>query len=136
MFFFVFSNYSRNRTSGRHHLGVFYLLLLGTMLVFAGCGRPSNATQKFQAARPGIAPPQLTPTPDPFDWVWQMRIPEDRLVVYYRIFDDKQKIQYPGFKLFYPNFPGASPHPTLDEPFMTPADVLKLNPPPVMVMYQ
>jgi hypothetical protein len=54
----------------------------------------------------------------------------------YRVFDDERLIQYPAFKLFYPNFPGTSPHPTLDEPFMSPEDVLKLNPVPVMIMYQ
>ena len=54
----------------------------------------------------------------------------------YELFDHDQPIQYPGFKLFYPNFPGASPHPTLDDPLMSPADVLNLQPAPVMVMYQ
>ena len=44
----------------------------------------------------------------------------------YRIFDQKQLIQYPGFKLFY----------SLDRPVMSPGDVLALEPPPVMVMYQ
>jgi len=54
----------------------------------------------------------------------------------YQVFDNQQLVQYPGFKLFYPNFPGNPPHPTLDSPLMSPADVLKLNPTPVMVMYQ
>lgn len=44
----------------------------------------------------------------------------------YRIFDQDQLIQYPGMKLFY----------NLDKPLMSPADVLALNPPPLMVMYQ
>ncbi len=44
----------------------------------------------------------------------------------YRIFDNQQLIQYPGFKLFY----------KLDKPLMSPADVLALDPPPLMVMYQ
>jgi hypothetical protein len=44
----------------------------------------------------------------------------------YRIFDKQQLIQYPGFKLFY----------RWDRPLMSPADVLKLDPPPMMVMYQ
>jgi len=44
----------------------------------------------------------------------------------YRIFDNRQLIQYPGFKLFY----------GLDKPLMSPADVLNLNPAPLMVMYQ
>ena len=54
----------------------------------------------------------------------------------YQLFDHDQPIQYPGFKLFYPNFPGAEPHPTLDNPLMSPTDVLNLQPAPVMVMYQ
>ena len=44
----------------------------------------------------------------------------------YRMFDKDQLIQYPGMKLFY----------RLDKPLMSPRDVLNLNPPPVMVMYQ
>jgi hypothetical protein len=44
----------------------------------------------------------------------------------YQVFDKDQLIQYPGFKLFY----------TLDKPLMTPADVLALDPAPLMVMYQ
>jgi len=44
----------------------------------------------------------------------------------YRIFDKDQLIEYPGFKLFY----------TLDKPLMSPSDVLKMDPPPLMVMYQ
>src|SRR6266568_2539211 len=39
----------------------------------------------------------------------------------YRIFDNQQLIQYPGFKLFY----------KLDKPLMSPADVLALDPPPL-----
>lgn len=44
----------------------------------------------------------------------------------YRVFDQQQLIQYAGFKLFY----------NLDKPLMSPSDVLQLNPPPLMVMYQ
>ncbi len=44
----------------------------------------------------------------------------------YRIFDNQQLIQYPGFKLFY----------KLDKPLMSPSDVLGMNPAPLMVMYQ
>ena len=44
----------------------------------------------------------------------------------YRIFDKQQLIQYPGFKLFY----------RLDTPLMSPRDVLRMDPPPLMVMYQ
>jgi len=44
----------------------------------------------------------------------------------YRIFDKQQLIQYPGFKLFY----------RWDQLLMSPSDVLKLDPPPLMVMYQ
>lgn len=44
----------------------------------------------------------------------------------YRIFDKQQLIQYPGFKLFY----------RLDKPLMSPSDVLRMEPPPLMVMYQ
>ncbi len=44
----------------------------------------------------------------------------------YRIFDQQQLIQYPGFKLFY----------RWDRPLMSPSDVLNLVPPPLMVMYQ
>jgi hypothetical protein len=44
----------------------------------------------------------------------------------YNIFDKQQLIQYPGFKLFY----------RWDQPLMSPSDVLKMNPPPLMVMYQ
>ncbi len=44
----------------------------------------------------------------------------------YRIFDKQQLIQYPGFKLFY----------RWDRPLMSPSNVLKLDPPPLMVMYQ
>ncbi|HLI87204.1 MAG TPA: hypothetical protein VKV37_00865 [Ktedonobacteraceae bacterium] len=44
----------------------------------------------------------------------------------YRMFDKEQLIQYPGMKLFY----------DLDKPLMSPQDVLALDPPPMMVMYQ
>jgi hypothetical protein len=44
----------------------------------------------------------------------------------YQVFDRDQLIQYPGMKLFY----------KLDKPLMTPANVLALNPAPLMVMYQ
>jgi hypothetical protein len=44
----------------------------------------------------------------------------------YRMFDNQQLIQYPGMKLFY----------KLDNPLMSPTDVLALNPSPLMVMYQ
>jgi hypothetical protein len=44
----------------------------------------------------------------------------------YRIFDKQQLIQYPGFKLFY----------RWDQPLMAPSAVLKMKPPPLMVMYQ
>jgi hypothetical protein len=44
----------------------------------------------------------------------------------YRMFDKEQLIQYPGMKLFY----------ALDKPLMSPTDVLALDPPPLMVMYQ
>lgn len=44
----------------------------------------------------------------------------------YRIFDKQQLIQYPGFKLFY----------RWDQPLMSPSDVLKMDPQPLMVMYQ
>ena len=44
----------------------------------------------------------------------------------YRVFDKQQLIQYPGMKLFY----------KLDKPLMSPSDVLNLDPPPLMVMYQ
>ena len=42
------------------------------------------------------------------------------------MFDHDQLIQYPGMKLFY----------ALDKPLMSPADVLALDPSPLMVMYQ
>lgn len=54
----------------------------------------------------------------------------------YQVFDNLRRIQYPGITLFYPNFPGVLPHPTLDAPLMSPADVLNLHPTLVMVMYQ
>lgn len=55
----------------------------------------------------------------------------------YAVFDQQQLIQYPGFKLFYPNWPGQrGDHPQLDFPLMAPADVLALNPQPLLVMYQ
>ncbi|MEO6891843.1 MAG: hypothetical protein ABI456_19760, partial [Ktedonobacteraceae bacterium] len=44
----------------------------------------------------------------------------------YRIFDQRQLIQYPGMKMFY----------ALDKPLMAPAQVLALRPVPLMVMYQ
>jgi hypothetical protein len=44
----------------------------------------------------------------------------------YQMFDKMQLIQYPGMKLFY----------KLDKPLMSPADVLGLDPSPLMVMYQ
>jgi hypothetical protein len=44
----------------------------------------------------------------------------------YQIFDKQQLIQYPGMKLFY----------RLDKPLMSPSDVLALDPPPMLVMYQ
>ena len=42
------------------------------------------------------------------------------------IFDMRQLIQFPGFKLFY----------RLDKPLMSPSDVLNLDRAPLMVMYQ
>ena len=44
----------------------------------------------------------------------------------YRIFDNQQLIQYPGFKLFY----------KLDKPLISPSDELGISPAPLMVMYQ
>jgi hypothetical protein len=44
----------------------------------------------------------------------------------YEVFDKQQLIEYPGMKLFY----------QLDKPLMSPENVLALNPPPMMVMYQ
>lgn len=44
----------------------------------------------------------------------------------YRMFNKEQHIQFPGMKLFY----------TLDHPLMTPQDMLKLDPSPLMIMYQ
>jgi len=44
----------------------------------------------------------------------------------YTMFDKDQLIQYPGMKLFY----------KLDKPLMSPAQVLGLDPSPLMVMYQ
>jgi hypothetical protein len=44
----------------------------------------------------------------------------------YRIFDGRQLLQYPGFKLFY----------RLDTPLMSPSEVLTISPPPLLVMYQ
>src|SRR5260370_2279366 len=44
----------------------------------------------------------------------------------YQVFDKMQLIQYPGMKLFY----------KLDKAFMSPANVLALDPSPLMVMYQ
>ncbi len=44
----------------------------------------------------------------------------------YEVFDQQQLIEYPGMKLFY----------QLDKPVMTPQQVLALDPPPLMVMYQ
>lgn len=55
----------------------------------------------------------------------------------YDVFDHQRLIQYAGIKLFYPNWPGQrEDHPLLDHPLMAPADVLKLQPPPTLVMYQ
>jgi hypothetical protein len=48
----------------------------------------------------------------------------------YYLFDHVQRIQYAGFKLFYPV---NSLH---DYPLMTPDQVLNLDPPPLLVMYQ
>ena len=42
----------------------------------------------------------------------------------YRIFDNQQLIQYPGFKLFY----------KLDMPLMSSSDVINLNPAPLNIM--
>lgn len=44
----------------------------------------------------------------------------------YHLFITKEPTQYGGIKLFY----------TQDTPLMTPAQVLKLNPPPLVVIYQ
>jgi hypothetical protein len=44
----------------------------------------------------------------------------------YYMFNNQQRIQYPGMKLFY----------NLDKPLMSPSDVLALKPSPLMVMYQ
>ncbi len=54
----------------------------------------------------------------------------------YQEFDNNHLIQYPGIKLFYPNFPGNPTHPQLDAPLMAPGDVLALQPAPILVMYQ
>lgn len=63
--------------------------------------------------------------------------PQTKIEGDYAVFDKKQLIQYPGFKLFYPNWPGQrGDHPELDNPLMQPADVLNLDPTPVFVMYQ
>ncbi len=51
--------------------------------------------------------------------------PEDKMGDYY-MFNNVQRIQYPGMKLFY----------DLDKPLMTPAAVLALHPSPSLVMYQ
>lgn len=44
----------------------------------------------------------------------------------YRMFDKEQLIQYPGMKMFY----------KLDTPMLSEKEVLALDPPPLMVMYQ
>jgi hypothetical protein len=44
----------------------------------------------------------------------------------YHMFNDLQRIQYPGIKLFY----------DLDKPLMSASDVLALKPSPLLVMYQ
>ncbi len=63
--------------------------------------------------------------------------PDEKVQGDYATFDGKQLIQYPGFKLFYPNWPGQrGDHPVLDTPLMSPQDVLNLNPQPMLIMYQ
>ena len=46
----------------------------------------------------------------------------------YQIYDQQELLpgEFPGMKLFY----------RLDQPLMSPSQVLALNPPPFMVMYQ
>ena len=63
--------------------------------------------------------------------------PQEKVYGDYSVFDGSQLIQYPGFKLFYPNWPNQyQDHPVLDTPLMAPQDVLALNPVPVIIMYQ
>ncbi|HEY7779686.1 MAG TPA: hypothetical protein VIC85_05695 [Ktedonobacterales bacterium] len=52
----------------------------------------------------------------------------------YDVFDHDQHIQYAGIKL-YQYYPILTPN-FYDEPQMTPSDVLNLDPPPNLVMYQ
>jgi hypothetical protein len=52
----------------------------------------------------------------------------------YNLFDNIQHIQYPGIKLYY-YYPILTPN-FYDDPVMTPQQVLALNPPPLLIMYQ
>jgi hypothetical protein len=51
--------------------------------------------------------------------------PEDKLATY-DVIITKSEIEYNGFKLFYQQ----------DDPLMSPADVLNLNPVPDIIIYQ
>ncbi|HEX9056049.1 MAG TPA: hypothetical protein VF818_00820 [Ktedonobacterales bacterium] len=52
----------------------------------------------------------------------------------YIAFDHDQHIQYPGIKLYY-YYPILTPN-FYDTPLMSPAQVLSLDPPPLLIMYQ
>jgi hypothetical protein len=58
----------------------------------------------------------------------------DKIIKYNLFNSPQERIQYPGFKLFYFN-PLVDAH-FSDSPLMTPQQVLALNPPPLMIMYQ
>jgi hypothetical protein len=52
----------------------------------------------------------------------------------YDLFDRQQHIQYTGIKMYY-YYPILTPN-FYDDPIMTPQQVLSLNPPPLLIMYQ
>lgn len=55
-------------------------------------------------------------------------------ILKYHLYDGPNRVQYPGFKLFYNN-PLVPPR-FSDSPLLTPAQVVALDPTPLMVMYQ
>ncbi|HEX6778787.1 MAG TPA: hypothetical protein VF099_11340, partial [Ktedonobacterales bacterium] len=59
--------------------------ILGTLLILTSCDRVGNAPQARKTPRPTTTIPHPTATPDPYSWVWQSEVPQNRLLLYYYI---------------------------------------------------
>jgi hypothetical protein len=59
--------------------------------------------------------------------------PEAKAADYY-LFDNVQRLEYPGIKIYY-YYPILTPN-FYDSPVMTPQQVLAMDPPPLLIMYQ